>query len=83
MDDWRLNGQEEYLLGKHLNHTAFFSSETSDHERCEFCFCKLGHGQKSGGVPYCTDDGYYWICEECYNDFKDRFLWVTDDGSVQ
>ncbi|MBP3483907.1 MAG: hypothetical protein J6K00_02265 [Oscillospiraceae bacterium] len=51
MDDWRLNGQEEYLLGKHLNHTAFISSETSDHEHCEFYFCKLGHGQESGVFP--------------------------------
>ena len=83
MDDWRLNGQEEYLLGKHLDHISFIPNETSDHEHCEFCFCKLGKGQESGGVPYCTDDRYYWICEECYNDFKDRFLWVTDDGSVQ
>lgn len=79
MEDWRLINQEEYLKGVHLRY-AEFSSDRSDHAHCEFCWDKFGRWDDTLHFGYCTLDRYRWICEQCYNDFKDRFQWtVVDD----
>ena len=26
-------------------------------------------------IFYCTEDMKHWICEECFNDFKEQFNW--------
>ena len=28
-------------------------------------------------MEYCTIDNYHWICENCFNDFKDMFKWTV------
>jgi hypothetical protein len=28
---------------------------------------------------YATEDSYHWICEACFNDFKERFGWTLAD----
>lgn len=74
-DDWRLNDQMDYLYRVKLIKTDFKATATNDHEHCEFCFDKFGEyegWQKSG---YCTLDRYYWICNECYQDFHKQFEW--------
>lgn len=32
-------------------------------------------------IGYCTGDCYYWICEECYEDFKNLFKWTVVDSA--
>ena len=44
------------------------------HEHCEFCWEKALADKSC--VFYCTDDLYYWICEECFRDFREMFNWT-------
>ncbi len=80
-DDWRRLGQEEYLKGVKLYYKKYKAySEKWDHDHCEFCwekFSEKGEGLKSG---YTTADNYYWICDQCYNDFKEEFEWEIDNN---
>jgi hypothetical protein len=76
--DWRLQGQEKYLIGKELVFKNYINRITStDHDHCEFCGFKFSDTipgcLKSG---YTTADDYYWICENCYLDFKECFNWI-------
>lgn len=80
MSDWRLTNQEKYLSGKRLLKKQFVPTERNDHEHCRFCwerFDKVNHPD-----AYCTEDEYYWICEQCYEDFKEQFQWQTESGSL-
>lgn len=76
MEDWRLNGQERYLYGAQIKRMKFCNKATkSDHEHCEFCFEKISDHTDTIHEAYCTEDEYYWICDNCYNDFKSIFHW--------
>ena len=76
--DLRLQGQKEYLFGKTLIHKKYVNkTTTTDHDHCEFCSDKF-----SSIIPDCltegytTTDGYHWICQNCFNDFKNHFQWT-------
>ncbi|MBO7464240.1 MAG: hypothetical protein J6T56_00110 [Bacteroidales bacterium] len=75
-DDWRRQGQETYLKGITLFHKSYHSQGKEwDHDHCEFCgekFSETGDGLKDG---YATADNYHWICNACFNDFKEEFGW--------
>jgi ribosomal protein L37AE/L43A len=72
-DDWRLTDQLDYLFGVELLNTVFRSEEMKrDHDHCEFCMKKFPQEVERG---FCTVDKYYWICETCYDDFKEMFKW--------
>lgn len=72
-NDWRLTNQINYLKGARLQYIKYNSDNPNwDHEHCEFCWEKFENGKSYG---YCTDDKYYWICEKCFEDFKDIFQW--------
>ncbi len=78
--DWRLRGQENYLMGKKLYFIRFQKhSEEWNHEHCDFCWAKFSDFEGDLHEGYCTGPdnkgSEYWICPECYNDFKDRFGW--------
>lgn len=79
-NDWRLRGQEEYLHNAKLHLIKFKASIAGDyHTHCEFCWHKFM--ENSDGVEdcsdegYCTVDGVYWICKNCFVDFKEKFKW--------
>ena len=77
--DWRLTNQMNYLHGATLKKAEFKVSPVNDHEHCEFCFDKFGESeglQKSG---YCTLDGYHWVCNECFQDFHEKFEWHLEN----
>ena len=73
--DWRLNGQEKYLFGKRLVKVRFLKFVEIDHAHCSFCWAKFGENEEDLHVGYITVDREDVICEECYNDFKERFQW--------
>lgn len=53
-------------------------SETSDHDHCEFCGAKFAEPElipDALHVGYATADEYRWVCEECFDDFRERFGW--------
>ena len=73
-NDWRLTNQEEYLKNVKLNFSRYkVLSPHWDHDHCAFCWEKFGENDENLKQGYCTPDKTYWICEECFNDFKDMF----------
>ena len=79
-DDWRLRGQEEYLFNKSFIHTKYIASKGYLHKHCEFCWHKFMENcdgvKNCSNEGYCTEDGLYWVCESCFNDFKDTLDFV-------
>lgn len=71
--DWRLRNQIKYLKGVELVQTNFQTkSKDWDHDHCEFCWAKFA---KTSDAGYSTLDGYYWICFNCFKNFKEMFDW--------
>jgi hypothetical protein len=76
MSDWRLQGQERYLTGaKLLRRKYALQSASWDHDHCEFCGAKFSLNEGDLHEGYVTLDGKHWICDGCFNDFRDRFGW--------
>ena len=75
MEDWRLNGQERYLFKVKLKKQKFKSCGWHDHEHCDFCWDKFSESKDDLNFGFCTEDEHHWVCETCYNDFKDLFQW--------
>ena len=48
------------------------------HEHCELCWEKALTSKCF--TFYCTKDFQRWICQECFNDFKDNFSWTVKPG---
>lgn len=78
MTDWRLTNQEKYLRGIVLVHKKYEPQKNNDHDHCEFCGAKfsllIADALKEG---WSSSDRYWWICNECFEDFKDSFHWKT------
>jgi len=77
-NDWRLTNQERYLKGVVLYWKRYQPANSgNDHDHCEFCFAKFMEGQLPDTLQegYTTEDGYWWICKPCFEDFKDMFQW--------
>ena len=111
--DWRINGQEEYLKDAILYKVVFpafwekayieknmFFQKISEyaqnyvaqfpdkkeylegerlqlfwHEHCEFCWEKAMTNIEC--EFYCTKDMRWWVCKDCFEDFKDKFGWTV------
>ena len=85
-DDWRLQGQEEYLKGIPLWWKKYVRySETWEHDHCEFCWAKFMEEDYPDVLHegYASEDNYRWICAQCFDDFKDLFEWqvMTEKNS--
>ena len=77
-EDWRLNGQEEYLLGEKLLKIVFYHTNGSDHVHCDFCWAKFSEHEGDLREGYATFDGEHSVCEECFHDFREKFRWEID-----
>ena len=76
-DDWRLQGQEEYLKGKTLIFEKYKPYNSKwEHDHCEFCGAKFSLNEKDLKEGYTTFDNYRWICKRCFSDFKEKFEWT-------
>ena len=78
--DWRLQGQEKYLADVELTLRQYRRYEKNpnwDHDHCEFCWAKFMVEDLPDVLHagYCTLDEYRWICNTCFEDFRDRFQW--------
>lgn len=78
-EDWRLTNQMEYLYRVKLKKAEFHPTPKNDHEHCEFCWEKFGPWEDALQIGYCTLDEYYWICEPCFADFKEKFEWQVEE----
>lgn len=75
-DDWRLQGQERYLMGARLHFASYRAPRPDwDHDHCEFCFATFMEGTRPDTLQqgYTTDDEYRWVCPNCFEDFRVRF----------
>ncbi len=79
-EDWRIMGQEGYLKKRTVFHKKFNVLTTPiGYRQCEFCYSifsdepgKLKHG-------YHEPISDSWICEDCFQDFKDMFQWTVEE----
>lgn len=76
--DWRLTGQDKYLKGAKLilDQYRIFSKKW-DHDHCSFCMKKFSTLPQDLHEGYRTADSTYWVCEDCFEDFKIQFNWTT------
>ena len=83
MTDWsdsRITNQKSYLKGAKLVQRAYrrYSKNPDwDHDHCAFCWAKFMAQDCSDVLRkgYATVDDYHWVCERCFDDFKDLFEW--------
>ena len=74
--DWRLQGQENFLMGAALSRRKYAKYRPGwEHDHCEFCNRKFSEQLGDIMEGYATVDGYHWVCDECFAEFKDRFRW--------
>lgn len=78
-NDPRLFNGQDYLKNAVLEKKQYVKkSENWDHEHCVFCFDKFSENCEDLHIGYCTSDENIWICEKCFNDFKDLFGFKTE-----
>jgi hypothetical protein len=75
-DDWRLQGQDRYLVGASLRLMPWASPNPAwDHDHCEFCSAKLAGPDVLEALHhgYATEGLEHWVCPQCFQDFHERF----------
>ena len=75
-NDWRLTNQEDYLMNAQLYKRPYVQPTfTWDHDHCSFCWEKFMEGNCDDTLHegYCTKNEKRWICEQCFQDFKEMF----------
>lgn len=83
--DWRLTSQDKYLKGKVLVRKKYRApSPTWDHDHCAFCWARFMEQPWPDTLQegYTTEDEYYWICPECFEDFKEMFGWIVREEGI-
>lgn len=79
-EDYRIQGQEGYLLNKHLQHRKFDRKLcVEDFDQCEFCWSCFDEDKSCPLNAYFEPMVKVWICEDCFNDFKEHFHWTVDE----
>ena len=74
-NDWRIHGQW-HLLYVVLHFTTYRTrSPDWDHDHCEFCWGKFTETPCPDTLQagYANFDNFYWVCQQCFDDFKDQF----------
>ena len=74
-DVWRRRGQNEYMTNMKFRYAKFVPDHYGSlHTHCEFCwhtFMEKSEGlEDCSSYGYCSSDGKYWVCEECFHDFN-------------
>lgn len=83
-DDWRLMGQEGYLMRAHLQHRKFDRSICiEDFHQCDFCWRPFDEDRMHPLDAYYCAKERTWICEECFNDFNEHFHWTVEEIPVE
>jgi hypothetical protein len=73
-------------MGVSLVHRAYRRNRGGDHDHCAFCWAKFMVEDRPDVLHegYATADDAHWICEPCFQDFRERFHWqLMADGSHQ
>lgn len=79
-DDWRIMGQEGYLINQHLQHRRFDRALcVEDFDQCEFCWAVFDDTVPPRMAYYCPDKKV-WVCESCFRDFYPHFHWTVEES---
>ena len=79
-EDWRIMGQEGYLLRQKLQHRRFDRSICfEDYDQCEFCWEVFDEDPSNPLRCYYSPEKRVWVCEECFNDFNPYFCWQVEE----
>lgn len=76
--DWRLEIYNGFLNNKTFEFRKYRSVETNnDHDHCELCFKRFSYtvdNDLKQGYAYYNEltNQTNWICEKCFNDFKEE-----------
>jgi Fe-S-cluster formation regulator IscX/YfhJ len=77
-EDWRIMGQEGYLLNKQLQYRKFSRAICfEDFTQCEFCWDTFDDDPENPKNAYYEPISRVWICEKCYRDFLEHFHWTV------
>lgn len=79
-NDWRLDiAQEPSFYEKFTWELKKWTQTRSnwDHDHCDFCGTEISNiiNDEIQNIGWTNDDEYYWICETCFDDFKDLYQW--------
>lgn len=79
-DDWRIMGQEGYLMNKRLQHRRFSRALcVEDFDQCEFCWAIFDKDRAHPLPAYFEPEKKVWVCEECFRDFQEHFHWTVEE----
>lgn len=65
----------EYLCGIDLAFKQFIPAADKDHEHCNLCSAKFSAAEIDLHYGYTAKDNTIWICQECYDYYKDWYKW--------
>lgn len=82
-EDWRNRGQEQFLKGEKLIYRAYTApSEEWTHDHCEFCWATFcDDSPRDFCYGYVSELNNYWVCDECFDDLKNVFLWKVEEDT--
>ena len=63
----------------HDKELKFLKYDDDDHDHCAVCWARFSQFDPDLHFGYYEKDSNNWICEECYNSFKDLFRWHLSD----
>jgi hypothetical protein len=85
-EDWRLRNQADYLTGVVLYRRKYVApSKDWDHDHCMFCWATFREKVESPRIlteGFATADGLWWICDTCFNDFRQQFRWILAEAPI-
>ena len=82
-DDWRLLSTRPK---KHLHYLHRVFDRTisfEDFDSCEYCYDQFDEDESHPKTAYYCREEHYWVCEKCYNDFKDHLGWTKEELSEE
>ena len=77
-DDWRLLStfpeKNLHFLRRVFDRTICIE----DYDQCEFCYAIFDEDEENPKTAYYCPQERYWVCETCFNDFKDHLNWTAE-----
>ena len=87
--DSRLTGKKFNLMGVTLIRCSYrpnLDYPEGDYDHCEFCFKKFSLDNSIDAIRagYATLNEYHWICPDCFENFKETYIWkVVDSEEIE
>lgn len=68
---------KDYLHNKTLVYRPF-PFGYMNHDHCELCWARFSKYKEDLQSGYFERESNSWICEECYENFKNLFRWIDE-----